>query len=158
EIKHLYETYPTVDYLQSTDNILDMSYLGTVFPRLAKMTRDPSRPLRFFYEVKPNLKPEQVEAMAAAGVTIVQPGIESFSDEVLKLLRKGCTALGQVQFLKWAYQSDIKAVFNIILRNPGDKVEWYREMMDLLPFVTHLPPPVGIVTMHLERFSPYFQN
>jgi ribosomal peptide maturation radical SAM protein 1 len=158
EMTTLWRTYPTVVHLQAADNIVDMKYLTTLFPRLAELPKEPERPFRCFYEVKSNMKPEQVEVMAAAGVDRVQPGIESFSDDVLKHMRKGCTALGQIQFLKWAQQSKILPMYNIIMRNPGDRVEWYREMIELLPFLTHLPPPVGIVTMHLERFSPYFMS
>jgi ribosomal peptide maturation radical SAM protein 1 len=156
EIETLWRSHPSVRHLQAADNIVDMKYMATLFPRLAELPRDPERPLRIFYEVKSNMKPEQVEVMAQGGVDRVQPGIESFSDGVLQHMRKGCTALGQVQFLKWAYQSGIDPMYNIIIRNPGDRVEWYREMRELIPFLTHLPPPSGIVTMHLERFSPYF--
>jgi ribosomal peptide maturation radical SAM protein 1 len=156
EIRALYLDYPEADYLQCTDNILDVKYLTTTLPRLAAMPREPDRPLLMFYEVKSNMKPEHVEAMAAAGIDCVQPGIESFSDDVLKLMRKGCTALGQVQFIKWAAQFNIAPLYNILLRNPGERPEWYREMVELLPYLRHLPPPTGIVTMHLERFSPYF--
>ncbi|MBX3156910.1 MAG: RiPP maturation radical SAM C-methyltransferase [Deltaproteobacteria bacterium] len=158
EIKALYLDYPEADYLQCTDNILDMKYLTTALPRLAELPRDPQRPLLMFYEVKSNMKPEQVEAMAAAGIDCVQPGIESFSDDVLKLMRKGCTALGQVQFIKWTVQHNIAPLYNVLLRNPGERAAWYREMAQLVPYLAHLPPPTGVVTMHLERFSPYFQE
>ena len=36
-----------------------------------------------------------------AGVTTIQPGIESFSDRVLKLMKKGVTGLQNIQLLKW---------------------------------------------------------
>ncbi|MCW5805385.1 MAG: RiPP maturation radical SAM C-methyltransferase [Deltaproteobacteria bacterium] len=158
EIAGLYTDYPTAVYLQATDNILDMKYLTTVFPRLAQLAKAPDRPLRMFYEVKSNMKWEQVEAMALAGVEIVQPGIESFHDDVLKLMRKGNTALGQVQFIKWAYQAKIDTVYNVLLCNPGELAAWYDEMIDLLPSIRHLPPPTGVTPMLLERFSPYFRN
>jgi len=54
-----------------------------------------------FYEVKANLTRVQVSALRAAGVTRIQPGIESLSDHVLKLIGKGTCGLRNVQLLKW---------------------------------------------------------
>lgn len=154
EIRHLYERY-RAKYLQATDNILDMGYLKNVMPQLAAMPKDPDRPLEIFFEIKSNLRRDQVMALADGGVVDVQPGIESFSDGVLKLMDKGATGLGQIQFIKWALESGIGVVYNLIIRNPGEQAAWYRDMADLLPSLVHLPPPSGMVAMHLERFSPY---
>lgn len=158
EITHLHRDYPTANYLQATDNILDMKYLTTVFPRLVPLASAAERPLRMFYEVKSNMKVEHVRAMAAAGVDCVQPGIESFSDEVLDLMNKGCTGLGQIQFIKWTYQERIEPKYNLIVGNPGEQAAWYGDLAALVPFLVHLPPPTGIVNMQLERFSPYFTD
>lgn len=158
EIVHLYQRYPTATYFQATDNILEMKYLTTVFPRLRELANAPERPLRMFYEVKSNMKPEHVRAMAVAGVDCVQPGIESFNDDILELMNKGCTGLGQIQFIKWSHQEQIVPKYNILVGNPGEQAAWYDEMTALVPFLSHLPPPTGIVNMQLERFSPYFQH
>lgn len=158
EIEMLYRTYTQGHLLQATDNILDSKYFTTLLPRLARLDRDPKRPLMIFYEVKSNMKQQHVALLAAAGIQVIQPGIEAFDDQVLQLMDKGCTGLGQVQFLKWAYQEGIKPIYNLILRNPGEQVESYRRMIALLPFLTHLPPPSGVTPMILERFSPYFER
>lgn len=158
EIRQLYESYPQARFLQATDNILDMKYFDTLLPLLARLPRQPDRPLRMFFEVKSNMKPQQVALLAAAGIDGVQPGIESFSDHVLKLMDKGCTALGQVQFIKWAHQEGIELVYNILFGSPGEQAAEYRKMIELLPYIAHLPPPVGITRLELMRFSPYFQR
>jgi ribosomal peptide maturation radical SAM protein 1 len=155
EIRHLHERYPTARSLQATDNILDMAFLKDPLPRLAALARDPARPLRMFFEVKSNLRRDQVQVLADAGITEVQPGIESFSDEILANMDKGATGLGQVQFLKHAEEAGINVIYNILLRNPGDRAAYYREMLALLPALRHLPPPNGVVTCLLQRFSPY---
>ena len=157
EITRLYARYPRMNSLLATDNILDHKYINTVFPKLAA-DNDPARPFRLFYEVKANLKLEQLEQLSAGGVRAVQPGIESFSDDILTLMRKGSTAIGQVQFIKWAHQSGIQPFYNVLILNPGEKTESYWEMLELVPFLEHLPPPQAIVTMLLERFSPYHKN
>lgn len=154
EIRHLYERYK-VYYLQATDNILDMAYLKQVMPRLSAMPKAEGRPLEMFFEIKSNLRRDQVWALADGGVCDVQPGIESFSDNVLQLMDKGATALGQVQFVKWAFEAGIGLIYNLLIRNPGEKAAWYLQMAELLPALIHLPPPMSMVTMNLERFSPY---
>ncbi len=158
EIEHLYNAYPASFYLQATDNILEMKYLTTVFPRLHPLAADKERPLRMFYEVKSNMKAEHVRAMALAGVDCVQPGSEAFSDDMLVLMNKGCTGLGQIQFIKWSDQENIDPKYNVIVGNPGEQARWYDDMTVLVPFLEHLPPPTGIVNMQLERFSPDFQD
>ena len=154
EIRELFARYPEIDGLQATDNILDMSYFQSVLPRLAAVAgRDRSR--RLFFEVKSNLRKHQVAALARAGVTHVQPGIESFSDEILALMRKGATGIGQIQFVKWAHELGVQSVYNIIIRNPGERATSYRDMTALVPYIEHLPPPTSLTPMLLNRFSPY---
>ena len=158
EINALYQRYPQVESLQATDNILDMGFLKDPLPQLASLARQKERPLRMFFETKSNLRADQIRVLAASGITSVQGGIESFSDAILARMDKGSTGLGQVQFIKNAYEAGIGVLYNLIVRNPGDCPEDYQEMLDLLPYVEHLPPPAGIVSCRLERFSPYFTS
>jgi ribosomal peptide maturation radical SAM protein 1 len=155
EITRLVERYPSARRLQATDNILDLDYLDTVMPALAELERAPERPLRLFWEVKSNLRRRDLDRLVAAGVDLVQPGIESFSDGVLDLMRKGNTALGQVQFLKWAVEAGLGVTYNLLVRNPGEQARWYETMLDLIDTLEHLPPPDCVTTTWLERFSPY---
>jgi hypothetical protein len=60
-----------------------------------------------------------------------------------------------VQFLKWAFESRIGLIYNILVKNPGERPEWYHQMTELIPFIEQLPAPTGVVEMHLERFSRY---
>ena len=154
EVQTLYARYPRAERLWATDTILDMKYFKTVLPRLAGMEREPSRPLRIFYEVKSNLTAEQLRVLRAAGVDLIQPGIESFSDEILRLMRKGATSLQQVACLKWAFEAGVKPTYNLLIRNPGERAEHYRETAELLGYIDHLDPPDAITPVYLERYSP----
>ncbi len=155
EIHHLYTRYPTARRLQATDNIMAVEYLDALLPRLATLPREPDRPLRIFFELKSNLRKAHHRALVDAGVDLVQPGIESFSDEVLALMRKGNTALGQLQFLKWAVEAGLAVTYNLLVRNPGEEAAWYRRMLELIPSIDHLPPPDCVTPVWIERFSPY---
>lgn len=155
EIQTLYSRYPTARRLQATDNILDRGFIDQTLPLLATLERQPDRPLCLFVEAKTNLNKSALRAFGPSGIDLVQPGIESFSDGVLKLMNKGATGLGQIRFIKWATEAGIWLTYNLLVRNPGEKAEWYREMTELVPFVEHLPPPSNVTPMWLERFSDY---
>ena len=156
EIASLHARYPTAHRLHATDNILAQPYLTGVLPRLRPLAATPERPLRLFWEIKPNLTRKQVRALADAGIDAIQPGIESFSDGVLALMRKGSTALGQLQLIKWASEEAIQLVYNLLVRNPGETVAHYEAQLALVDRIDHLPPPANVTTTWLERFSPYF--
>jgi len=157
EIRQLHERYPFATRLAATDNILAMRYIDTVLPRLVPLA-DAPRPLRLFFEVKSNLRKDQLAKLFQAGIRHVQPGIESFDDEVLTLMKKGNTGLGQVQFIKWCAELGVRPSYNLIVMNPGEPTGSYRRMLPLVDALDHLPSPDHVTTMWLERFSPYHQS
>jgi ribosomal peptide maturation radical SAM protein 1 len=152
EISAAVEEFGVLDVML-TDNILDPAYFETLFPRLAAADWD----LRILYEVKSNLKPAQVAALAKAGVNLVQPGIESLSSTVLRLMRKGATGPGQVGQLRLFREHGVFPMWNYLCGFPGE--DWERDyapMVAQLPALVHLPPPEGVSRVKLERFAPLF--
>jgi ribosomal peptide maturation radical SAM protein 1 len=137
--------------LTAVDNILDMGYFKQLLPRLAEADLD----LSIFYEVKANLSREQVRKLANSGITKIQPGIESFNSEILRLMRKGCTAIQNVQLLKWCLEFGIDPAWNILYGFPGENAGQYQDLPQLLRLLFHLRPPAGITPVIFERFSPY---
>jgi ribosomal peptide maturation radical SAM protein 1 len=137
----------------ATDNIVDLKYLDSFFPQLA------SRKLRFKFsliETKVNLTKDQLRSLRIAGAIRLQPGIESLSTPVLKLMKKGCNLLQNVQFLKWSKQMGIEAAWNILYGFPGESPAEYLEMARIIPLLRHLDPPSGCGKIRIDRFSPYF--
>jgi ribosomal peptide maturation radical SAM protein 1 len=151
EIRALTDRHPGL-FIDMADNILDMRYFGTLLPRL----EGAGLGLRMFYEVKANLRKEQVRQLRDAGVVAIQPGIESLSDEVLRIMRKGVTALQNLQLLKWCAELGVQPYWNLLWGFPGEPPEEYERMAALLPLLHHLPPPAGLSRIFLERFSPNF--
>ena len=133
------------------DNILDLRYIDTLFPRLAESGLD----LDLFYEVKANLRYDQLVKMRRAGVRAIQPGLESLSNEVLRLMDKGCTALQNIQLLRWCQELGIEAAWNILAGFPGEPPAEYEKMARLVPLLTHLTPPCSCAQVRLDRFSPF---
>jgi ribosomal peptide maturation radical SAM protein 1 len=143
-----------IDNVHLVDNILDMRYFRTVLPALA--SRD--RKLSLFYEVKANLSHAQVRALALAGVTEIQPGIESLSNHILTLMRKGTTALRNVQLLKWCREFGVRPDWNLLYGFPGETAEDYADILEILIAIDHLEQPSACGPIRMDRFSPYHQD
>jgi ribosomal peptide maturation radical SAM protein 1 len=137
---------------EAVDNIMDMTYLATLFPALIQNETG----YEIFYEVKANLRREQLKLMAQAGVTHIQPGIESLSSNVLRLMRKGVRAVQNVNLLRWAQYYDIHVDWNLLWGFPGETELDYTEQQAAIPQLVHLQPPSGATRVWLERFSPLF--
>jgi ribosomal peptide maturation radical SAM protein 1 len=137
---------------QAVDNIIDMKYLDSVCEELSNSRRDYS----IFYETKANLTREQIKTMRRGGIYWAQPGIESLSTHVLRLMRKGSSKLINLRFLKWAHYYGVKPSWNILMGFPGETIRDYEEQLALIPLLYHLPPPAAAGGLWLERFSPYF--
>jgi ribosomal peptide maturation radical SAM protein 1 len=133
------------------DNILDMGYFKDLLPSLAAADLD----LTLFYEVKANMTRDQVGLLGSAGITLLQPGIESLSTDLLRLMRKGITAIQNVQFLKWCAEFGLKPFWNLLYGFPGEDPSFYQDYPRLLPLLFHLTPPAGVFPISFERFSPY---
>ena len=145
-----------VSSFMAADNILDYQAYDDLLPALASIPAD----LRFFFEIKANVRRRDVEKLVDAGVTWVQPGFESFSDHVLKLMRKGTTALQNVQALKWLSEFGVEISYNLLVGFPGETDEDYEGMLTLLPKLFHLPSPGPEANVaQVQRFAPFhFDN
>src|SRR6218665_2342307 len=137
----------------AVDNIINLGYLRELLPRLEA----PGLDLRVFYETKANLTRQQVRDMRAAGIHRIQPGIESLSTPILKLMRKGVTAWQNVRLLKWCAQFDVRVSWNILYGFPEEPAGEYPRMAATLRSLTHLEPP-HLSRLHVQRFSPYHQS
>ncbi|PAY17823.1 hypothetical protein CKO51_19195 [Rhodopirellula sp. SM50] len=134
----------------SVDNILDMNYHRELLPRLAEAPID----FQLFFEVKANLRKSQLRLMRDAGIRTIQPGIESFSTPILKLIRKGTTALQNIRLLKYCAELGIDVVWNVIYGFPNEPIAEYESMAAAAPSLVHLQPP-RMVRLVIDRYSPY---
>jgi len=136
------------------DNILEMKYVDGVFGELAENNYD----LHFFIEVKSNLTKKQIKTLAEGGAKVIQPGIESFSLNQLRQMDKGVRPLQNILCMKWAMYYGIEINWNILIGFPGEADDDYRQQIDLIKLLFHLPPPECVGNLWLERFSPYFMR
>lgn len=142
----------------AVDSILDMSYFKSVFPALAEEDNG----YYIHFETKSNLRKEHLALLARAGIRLLQPGIESFNDEMLRYFSKGNFSWMNVQFLKWTLELGISVIWNLIVEVPGEQEHWYAEMAELVPLLVHLHPPIagrkGLTPLQYFRYSPMFEN
>ena len=151
EFKWLIEKYPGRN-INATDEILDLKLIDAVMPRLAEL---PGR-REIFFCLKANIRKGQLAKLAAAGVTALQPGIESLADEILKPMQKGVTGLQNIQLLKWCRELGISANWTIICGFPFERARSYERMTALTPLLAHLEPPRLLSGLILQRYSPLF--
>jgi ribosomal peptide maturation radical SAM protein 1 len=151
EIRQLVSRYG-VTRIECVDNILDNRYFTTLFPRLA----DHGPKIELFYEVKANLRLDQLQALRAGGVTSIQPGIESLSSSVLQHMQKGVSAAQNIQLLRWASEVGMNVAWNLLGGFPGEVVEEYDKQAAIIPLLIHLQPPASCGKFRLDRFSPHF--
>lgn len=132
------------------DYILPHTFIKTLLPLLAQVRP----PYELTCELKANQNPDSMKALARAGFSDVQPGIESFDSNVLKLMHKGVTGIHNVLCLKLGFLNRIVINYNILFGFPGEQPEWYKTMLSLLPRIFHLTPPVSRTEVIVTRFAP----
>lgn len=153
EVGDLAERYQVLD-LVMVDNILDMKYLSTAMPEIAALDCD----LRIHYEIKSNMTREQLSCLKDANVIYVQPGIESLSSRVLRLMDKGVSAAHNVRMLRDGEDLGLNVTWSILYGFPGETEQDYRGLLGKFAALEHLQPPTGAWRIALERFSPYFED
>jgi len=150
ELRTLLAVHPNRE-VAMTDNIMPHDYFETFVPRLASELPD----LRVMYELKANLTLTQMRALADAGIREIQPGIESLSTGLLKLMHKGTTCAQNLAVLRYARITGMRVHWNLLSGFPGDELAFYEETRELLPLISHLSPPSGLTRVIIDRFSPY---
>lgn len=153
ELATLSSRYRSFQFV-AVDNILDPAYLKDLFPRLKEQQLD----YKIFYETKANLRKDQIRLLSEGGIHRLQPGIESLSTRVLGLMRKGVTAIQNVNVLRWTGYYGIETAWNLIWGFPGESEQDCDAQQALIPYLCFLEPPEGWGRIWLERFSPLFRD
>jgi ribosomal peptide maturation radical SAM protein 1 len=143
-----------IRHFQAVDNIISHDYFRSLLPIL----KERALGVTFFYEIKSNLRRDQVQLLREAGVLAVQPGIESLSTHVLALMKKGVTGIQNMALLKWCREFGIEAAWNLLYGFPGETGEDYDTSARYASAIPHLRPPGAVAPIRLDRFSPNFNR
>jgi ribosomal peptide maturation radical SAM protein 1 len=139
-------------HFNAIDNIISPEYIDGLFGRLAEAHAD----IRLHYEVRPSLSRAQLRHMRAGGLFSIQPGVESFSTRVLKLMRKHTTGMRNLELIKWCTYYGINNLYNILVGFPGETAEDYRLHCEIIPKIHHWQPPWALARARADRGSPMF--
>jgi ribosomal peptide maturation radical SAM protein 1 len=144
----------------AVDSIINLSFCNELLPILGRLRAEHGWDFNFFFESKSNIRREQAQLFRYGGVNSVQPGLESFSDHILRLMDKGTSGARQIQCLKFLAEQEIFPNWNLIYRNPGETPQDIRGTIAVIPFLHHLLPlhPGGLIQMQVNRFAPYHND
>jgi ribosomal peptide maturation radical SAM protein 1 len=137
-----------------TDAVLGHGAFDDLLPRL----RDGGHDFRIQALSRTHLSKTQVRLLSQAGIRSNAAGLESLSSPILKLVRKGATVRQNIRFLKWHEEFGISVYWHFMYGFPGEPVEEYERMAELVGALTHLPPPVQLRPLFLVRFSDYHDH
>jgi ribosomal peptide maturation radical SAM protein 1 len=149
---HINEYYQYANIIICTDLVLPKNYIEKVFPKL-----DVSKNISIFYEVRPDIKEEELKLLASKNINKIQPGIEALSTPLLKIMHKGVSGANNIKLLKNCVNYSMEPAWNLLIGFPGDNEKIYKFYYDTLSFLFHLPPP-NLVPVRFDRFSEYHKD
>ncbi|MGE0658283.1 MAG: RiPP maturation radical SAM C-methyltransferase [Reyranellaceae bacterium] len=155
DIVGLASSHPAINIALS-DTLVPQAHLRHVVPALRTALSESD--VELFADFKPNLSKRDVASLARSGFTGVQLGIETFSDRLLKRMRKGATSLQNVQALKWFTEAGVGVFYSLLVDIPGEEAEDYREVHRIMKAIPHLQPPSAVFPIEFDRYSPYFDR
>jgi ribosomal peptide maturation radical SAM protein 1 len=145
-------------YFVCVDSALPHSHARRTIPQIAKRLSRYSSKFSFFFELRVDIEREVLEGFSRLGSVAIQPGIESFSTTLLRRMRKGTTALQNVQFLRWCRELGIVPYYNILFGFPGERPDDYEQTRQILPKIVHLGAPLTITRLMMLRNSPMWRE
>jgi ribosomal peptide maturation radical SAM protein 1 len=151
QLDELSRRYGILDF-NAIDNIIETEYIDKLFGQLSEANTD----IRLHYEVRPSLSRVQLKHMRKGGLFSIQPGVESFSTHILKLMRKHTTGVRNLELIKWSTYYGINNLYNILLRFPGETVEDYRAQCEVIAKIHHFQAPWAIAKARADRGSPMY--
>jgi len=155
-IEHLDLLTRRYGYFQfnAIDNIMAPEYAEKLFGKLAAANSD----IQLHYEIRPNFSRSQLGRLRRGGLFSVQPGVESLSTNILKIMRKLSTGMRNVELIKWCTYYRINNLYNILCRFPGETAEDYAVQSEVISKIPHFQPPYAIVKARADRGSPMYTD
>jgi ribosomal peptide maturation radical SAM protein 1 len=153
QLDELSRRYGILDF-NAIDNIIEPEYIDKLFGQLSEANTD----IRLHYEVRPSLSRAQLKHMRQGGLFSIQPGVESFSTHILKLMKKHTTGMRNLELIKWSTYYGINNLYNILLRFPGETAEDYRAQCDVIAKIHHFQAPWAIAKARADRGSPMYSD
>src|SRR5215204_1642850 len=153
QLDELSRRYGILDF-NAIDNIIAPEYIEQLFNQLSAANTD----IHLHYEVRPSLSRVQLKQMRKGGLFSIQPGVESLSTHILKLMRKHTTGVRNLELIKWSTYYGINNLYNILLRFPGETLEDYRAQCEVMSKIHHFQAPWAVAKARADRGSPMYSE
>lgn len=154
EIKYLADRYQLNSFF-AADEVLPKEFYKSVFPRMIQEGIF----IDIYYELRADTTHIEMTLLRKLGVKRVQAGIESLNSSMLKNMNKGMKLWQNIRFLRCCKENNIKADWNMMVLCVGDKPSWYKDLIKLISYVTHLQPPTNSINQfQLVKNSNYYRN
>jgi ribosomal peptide maturation radical SAM protein 1 len=114
EVRELSERYQ-ITKVFFLDNIIRVHGITELARGIAALGKD----LELFYEMRANVRPDELVALWEAGLTHAQFGIEALSSSVLKRIGKGTRAIQNLEAMKTCFELGVRHGGNLITSFPG---------------------------------------
>lgn len=154
ELTIMLKTHPEVKRIQMVDTLMPRKYLNRLVPSIKKAFPY----ISLFYEQRADLTIQQVTKLKLCGIHYTQVGIEALSTNLLKLVNKGVDAEQNIKFLRYSKSVGLLIGWNLLTEIPNDRMEDWSDVLELIPMIYHLNPPLLIRPLEIVRFSPYFEH
>ncbi len=138
-----------IDELVKRYQLLSISFMDNLIPAsseaLFNEIHSLGKDLRMFSEIRADTPLKSLILMGKAGMKEVQVGIEALSSRLLKKMKKGTSAIQNIEIMKNCEADGMpKLVGNMILQFPGSDEKDVEETMRNLDFVFPFSPLKGI--------------
>jgi len=152
EIDKLTGRYQTLS-VAITDNVLPRKGAVEIFKQIGQLNKD----LRLFGEVRATTPWMELKVMRDCGMQKVQIGIEALGSRLLKKLRKGTSAIQNLEIMKNCEALGIENISNLILQFPGSDMRDVTETLRVIEFAMPFYP-LKAVNFWLGMGSPVWQD
>ena len=152
----------TISDLVRKYQILDLFFVDNIAPPTArKMFRSIGElglDLRFFYEMRTDIKLAALVEMKIAGLSRVQLGIEALSTSLLSKFNKKVRVIDNLQGMKFCEELEIFTCGNLILNHPKASDEDVSESASMVEFCSAFRPPNAFAPFDLEFGAPDYEG
>lgn len=148
----LLSTKYQVKNIRMVDTLMPRKYFNSLIPKLKELG------LNIFYEQRADLSFNEMKSLKLAGINSIQVGIEALSLTFLNLINKGVSVADNINCMRYAFMLNIYNGWNLLYNIPNEDVKGWEETYQLIPYITHLPPPSYFRPIELARFSPYYNS
>jgi hypothetical protein len=135
------------------DNLVPLKQSAEIFNKLPELNKD----FRIFCEIRATTPKRVLTDMKRAGVQEIQIGIEALSTKLLEKLKKGTSAIQNLEIMKHCEELGLVNSSNLIFHFPGSDQDDVSETLHNLEFACYFRP-LRFVNFWLGMGSPVWQD